>query len=170
MAALRHRPISVVRRLWIAIGRAAYWIGWPGIYIILRTQPPRTRVVVVVDSHILMIRDWLGPGSWTLPGGGLYQQESSATGACRELFEETGISLRPKDLQSLGQYKVRSHGIPVSIAAYYVQLHKRPKIRLRLFEVLDYQWVHLSEITHLQLSQTAHWPLRTYLNRSPNDH
>lgn len=38
------------------------------------------------------------PARWFLPGGGIDQGEAMAEAAARELFEETGLRLRPSDL------------------------------------------------------------------------
>lgn len=146
-------------RMWRVCGRIVYWIGWPGVYVILRTQPPRTRVVLMFDGKILLIQNWMGAGTWTLPGGGLYQQEQAAIGASRELFEEVGLRLQPSQLVSLGSFKVRSHGIPVTIVGYTVTLSHKPRIRLRGIEVADYCWVTPQEITALHLSATASEPI-----------
>ncbi|HEY7272111.1 MAG TPA: NUDIX domain-containing protein [Actinoplanes sp.] len=64
---------------------------------------PAARVVLVDDSgRTLLLRggDPARPGLrwWFTPGGGLNPGESSAQGAARELFEETGLRVAPADL------------------------------------------------------------------------
>lgn len=67
----------------------------------METDPLRrvTRVAAyalcVRDGRILLCRiapgPWTAVGQWTLPGGGLEHGEGPATGALRELAEETGL-------------------------------------------------------------------------------
>ena len=64
---------------------------------------PAARVVLVDDSgRTLLLRgcDPARPGLrwWFTPGGGLNPGESSAEGAARELFEETGLRVGPAEL------------------------------------------------------------------------
>jgi 8-oxo-dGTP pyrophosphatase MutT (NUDIX family) len=64
---------------------------------------PAARVVLVDDSgRTLLLRgcDPARPGLrwWFTPGGGLNPGESSAEGAARELFEETGLRVDPAEL------------------------------------------------------------------------
>lgn len=153
-------------RVWRLCGRILYRVAWPGIYIIIRTQPPRTRVVLMHKNHILVIKDWLGSGNWTLPGGGLYQQEQAARGAIRELMEETGIRMRASELHKSGEYFVRSHGIPMTILGYYVEVDERPNIELRKWEVCDHQWITPEKLMRLPHSPTVIQPIRQALQRT----
>jgi 8-oxo-dGTP pyrophosphatase MutT (NUDIX family) len=64
----------------------------------------RAARVVLVDraDRTLLLRggDPARPGLrwWFTPGGGLNDGETSAQGAARELFEETGLRVAPEDL------------------------------------------------------------------------
>lgn len=50
-----------------------------------------------------------GEGTWTMPGGKLHFGESFEEGAVREVFEETGITLIPEDLNVLALNSDKSH-------------------------------------------------------------
>ena len=64
----------------------------------------RAARVVLVDraDRTLLLRggDPARPGLrwWFTPGGGLHEGETSAEGAARELYEETGLRVAPEDL------------------------------------------------------------------------
>jgi 8-oxo-dGTP pyrophosphatase MutT (NUDIX family) len=64
----------------------------------------RAARVMLVDGadRTLLLRggDPARPGLrwWFTPGGGLHDGETSAAGAARELFEETGLRIDPADL------------------------------------------------------------------------
>ncbi len=51
-----------------------------------------------------------GEGTWTMPGGKLHFGESFEEGACREVAEEIGVAIQPKDLKVISLTKIgRAH-------------------------------------------------------------
>lgn len=64
-------------------------------------------VVVREDGHVLLIQRGTEPfeGAWALPGGHLDSGETPLDAAVRELAEETGIRVEPKDLREVGVWK-----------------------------------------------------------------
>jgi len=56
--------------------------------------------VVVRGAEILLIRRGREPllGAWSLPGGALELGETTAEGIAREVFEETGVRVRPVEI------------------------------------------------------------------------
>ena len=98
------------------------------------TQQQGTRVgaygLVVNDERILLCR--LSEkvrrfaGQWTLPGGGVEFGEDPAAGMVREVFEETGLEVRPSgiaDINSINgelrERNLRFHSIRL---VYYTEL------------------------------------------------
>jgi 8-oxo-dGTP diphosphatase len=83
-------------------------------------------VVVFYNDSVLLIERKGEPfaGYWALPGGFLNIDEEVAHAAARELKEETGIDLSPKQLTQVGLYdKVdRNPKYRVINFAYYVEL------------------------------------------------
>lgn len=81
------------------------------------------RVVVLCEEAVLMLADTDPgiPGSrwWVTPGGGIEPGESRAETAIRELAEETGLKVDPKDL--IGPVAVREviHGFSDQILAQH---------------------------------------------------
>jgi 8-oxo-dGTP pyrophosphatase MutT (NUDIX family) len=70
---------------------------------VTHTDRPAARVLLVdAAGRTLLFRggDPARPGQrwWFTPGGGLVEGESSAQGAARELFEETGLRVDPTEL------------------------------------------------------------------------
>ena len=65
-------------------------------------QAPIVGVAAVVlrSAEILLIRRGREPmlGAWSLPGGALELGETTAEGVAREVFEETGIRVRPVEI------------------------------------------------------------------------
>lgn len=66
---------------------------------------PRGRVLMQErDEHAPV---W--PEMWCFPGGGLEGDEEPATGAVRELAEETGVVLDPEEVTDLGRFELVTH-------------------------------------------------------------
>lgn len=124
------------------MGRVAFWLSWPLLYIYLYYSK-RTRVLVVAGEDVLITKGWLGSGRWNLPGGGLHWREDPAKGATRELREETGIAVLPAQLQFLfsGRAK-REHGLRFWLYAYVLLLDKKPKLSRSALELTHMTWIN----------------------------
>lgn len=59
--------------------------------------------LIIRDDRVLLAHWNVAPNEpqWTLPGGGLEQGEDPATAAVREVFEETGFTVRLDELLGL---------------------------------------------------------------------
>ena len=107
-----------MKDLRLIVGRAALIFGWPFLWVYFRVQPSRTRVVVVYDKKILMVRSWVGSGKFGLPGGGLHRGEDERVGAVRELQEETGIRVQPSQLTKFMDLSKGDHGFTYTQHCY----------------------------------------------------
>ena len=139
-------------KLWRRAGRILFYVTWPGIWLIVRLSPGRTRVLVIHDGHLLLVKDWLGNGKWKLPGGGLHHQEDPLIGAIRELQEEVSITAKPGSLTHLADFKTNSNNIATNIYAYTLHLKKRPEVVCQLLEISDYTWSKIDEIDENKIS------------------
>src|SRR5882757_3677021 len=68
-----------------------------------------TMAVWVDGGEVLLVRSNHGERLWGFPGGLLDRREDPAAGACRELFEETGLTCVATDLSIIGTH-VQEHG------------------------------------------------------------
>jgi 8-oxo-dGTP diphosphatase len=68
--------------------------------------------VVVRDAEVLLIRRGREPmlGAWSLPGGALELGETTAEGVAREIFEETGVKVRPVEIVATLDRIIRDEG------------------------------------------------------------
>lgn len=64
------------------------------------------RVILIRDGRVVLVRHWLTPDVWTLPGGGINKGETPGEAAKREVFEEVGYTVRSFD-GVLGIYRGR---------------------------------------------------------------
>jgi 8-oxo-dGTP pyrophosphatase MutT (NUDIX family) len=51
------------------------------------------RVILIRNGRVVLLRHWLSPDVWTLPGGGINKGESPTDAGIREVWEETGYKI-----------------------------------------------------------------------------
>lgn len=146
---------KTIRSLWVKLGRAVYWATWPGIWLVIQLSPPRTRLALIHKGKVLLVKDWLGNGEWTLPGGGLKRHEPVEVGAARELLEETSILVDSKTLKNIGSFRVKTNGIPVRIAGFWKEAKQVPKVTARKGELIGFMWADKQQLQKLPLNTTA---------------
>lgn len=64
------------------------------------------RVILIRNGRIVLVRHWLLPDVWTLPGGSIDKGETPSEAAIREVQEEVGYKINSFDGQ-LGIYQGR---------------------------------------------------------------
>jgi 8-oxo-dGTP pyrophosphatase MutT (NUDIX family) len=158
---IQHSP-----SFWDWVGRLAFYVTWPGIWLVIKLTPPRTRVIIVHNQRVLVLRDWLGTGAWSLPGGGLHRGEDPHTGAIREVQEEAGVVLVAEQLHELGKYKIRSSGTTTKYEVFWVELADEPVLQLKAGEIAAAQWIPLDEVSDAFLSSSTLALLQTFRVRS----
>ncbi|MCX6729617.1 MAG: NUDIX hydrolase [Candidatus Saccharibacteria bacterium] len=155
-----------MKKIWMVLGRISFWVTWPGIWLIVRITPPRTRIIIIHDKKLLITQDWLGAGDWSLPGGGLRRGENPAEGAMRELMEETGIKIAPNRCNFIGMKKLKGRGITSHNHCFYIHLTDKPRIYLQRPEILAYKWVSRDELDKVKLSTTVMPVVEAFSNTS----
>lgn len=116
-----------MQHAWERIGRIAFWVCWPLLRVYLRIGR-RTRVLILAEGDVLVVKGWFGSGDWQLPGGGVHRGEDPQAAAIREVAEETGIQLPAKKLTWLYFAKTRQRGLVFTYDCYVAKLPKKPKI------------------------------------------
>lgn len=136
-------------RIWELIGRIAFWVCWPALWVYLRIGR-RTRVLILAEGRALVVKGWFGSGDWQLPGGGVHRGEDPKQGAAREVYEETGIKLTAEQLQWLYYAKTRQRGLVFKYDCYFVELPKMPKIRHQKLEIIGSTWLTKKQVLVLK--------------------
>lgn len=131
-----------MKQLWILMGKLTFLASWPALWVYFHFGS-RTRVVMVTDGKVLLVKGWLGPGKWSLPGGGLHAGEQPTHGAIREVHEETGILLTEKDLQPLSSGRFMAYGLKFNGVAFWVDVNQLATIKPQNLEIVDAQWVDI---------------------------
>jgi len=75
------------------------------------------RGVVFREERVLLVREYLDEGRWTLPGGWAEINESPGDATAREVLEESGWRVRATRLLAL--YDRRLHGHPANVFHIY---------------------------------------------------
>lgn len=144
-----------MKRVWQFVGRVVYWVAWPGLYILLKGSH-RSRVLLVCNDRVLLVKTWLGSGRWGLPGGGIEKNESAVDGAVREVSEEVGITLSKNDLVYLYEKGYQSkNNFQFNYTAFAVELSHEPKIQLDP-EIIEARWVDIETAQSSDASQVVH--------------
>ena len=115
--------------MWQLLGTIIFWLAWPFWVVYFRLNPQRSRVLIVSEGKLLLVKSWLGDNSWALPGGGVKDGEENIDSACREVEEEVGLVLKPLQLTACGSYHFRKLGISFKAHFYAVKLNSLPKPR-----------------------------------------
>jgi ADP-ribose pyrophosphatase YjhB (NUDIX family) len=72
-----------------AMGKYVYYMLIPLLIVYGRLAPkPRVRALMLKENQVYLVKNWLSPQQWTLPGGGVEGQESERKALSREIKEE----------------------------------------------------------------------------------
>lgn len=130
-------------------GRLLYCMLWPVLWFYLPLTR-RVRVVVVYDNQVLLVRNWIGSGSWDFPGGGVKYGESAEDAVVREMREELGLHIG--DIQKLhsGLIARKKNGLLMRLE--YLQAVIDPDETIRQsWEIAAFKWVSYQECKSLDL-------------------
>lgn len=131
-----------LKKVWTWLGFMTFYVTWPGIWLVVRGTV-RTRVVIWSEDKVLLVKDWLSPGKYSLPGGGLRHGEEPAMCAAREVYEETGLRINPTQLDLIVQTPAKENGINYSAAIFLCKISKIPKTTLKTSEFSTAEWLDI---------------------------
>jgi ADP-ribose pyrophosphatase YjhB (NUDIX family) len=151
-----------MRKLWRLCGRAAYWLTLPALKVYLRPTQ-RTRVLVVHNQKLLVIKAWLSDGRWSLPGGGLHASELAVAGVKRELQEETGVVLDTAVFQPGDTFQFKNHGLLFSYQLFTVKAAEAYPLSKQRLEITDVAWLPISAVSAQNAAPDVLQALRTWL-------
>jgi 8-oxo-dGTP diphosphatase len=131
--------------IWGWTGRILHFISWPALFLLLNNSQ-RTRVVVHYQGKLLVVKDWLGDGTWKLPGGGIHQGEQAIASAVRELKEETGIEITANQLQLHGEIETINHNLKTKLVVFSLQLPQAVPTKKQKLEILALDWISSKDL------------------------
>jgi len=128
------------------VGTIVFFCSWPVFWVYFRVGHGRTRVVLIHEGKVLVMKQWVSPGAWGLPGGGLRKDEAVDDGAVRELYEETHLKLDPRQLLSIGTAMYRKYGLSFEYQVFAAKVGSS-KVRAQRIEVSELVWAYPEELT-----------------------
>lgn len=140
-----------MRFIWILFGRLL-WIFVCIPVKIITPHTARTRIVIRSGNEVLLCKDWLGSGKWSLPGGGVKKGENITDAAIREVLEETGINLTPSQLKPIEQKP--ADNLRSKYHYFVVSYQTKPDVKVRPFfdEILQAQWINKKSINDKRIT------------------
>lgn len=146
------------------VGILVWWAAWPFWLIYFKANSRRSRVVVVCEGQILLVKGWLGGDKWSLPGGGAHRGENMLDSAIRELNEESGINADPARIKPFIDFVHRENGISYHAYTFIIEPDKKPEVNRRVLEIADIKWFDAKTVLDLPLNKDARKTLQTYLS------
>jgi ADP-ribose pyrophosphatase YjhB (NUDIX family) len=120
-------------------------LAWRVVGNLPHTPARRTRVALLHDNHVLLIKNITDFQNWKLPGGGLHRNEAPRIGAVREVHEELGISLAKSSLALVGEFTDPQRGAVYYYDGFIAQLNERPELTLS-WEISHAKWLPLDDL------------------------
>lgn len=137
--------MKLLRRFLETTGIAVWVLAWPAFFVYLRARE-RTRIIVIYQDQILVVRNWISDGKWLLPGGGLHKNEAVVRGALRELNEETGIAAKSEQLRFITRQRYRRYGQRFDFSVFVLSVAEAPVLHVQRHEISRIAWLKPEEI------------------------
>lgn len=123
----------------------------------------RTRVAIIrPDGAVLLVKNSLGNRKWTFPGGGVMRGETDELAACREVQEELGIRIEPRELTPLGSMQM--NGFVAPLFAAQIDQQRVHSISPHKLEIQAWRWVDFDSDMPLDDMQRVVHHVRTLLS------
>jgi 8-oxo-dGTP pyrophosphatase MutT (NUDIX family) len=136
-----------VNKPWQAVGRLIRWLLYPFIWLALK-RTARTRLFLRSGDQLLLVKNWLGNGKWSLPGGGIKAGETPLLAVCREVFEETGLKIAPELLKPLFIATQEDTELSFPYHCFQAELTgERPEMSRRSLEIAELAWLPWQQLS-----------------------
>lgn len=139
------------RKAHIFAGKFLYFTFFPLLRIYFSTSKNiRAYGVLEHKGKVLIVKNWIGSGHWSFPGGGGHDGEAHEDTLKRELHEEVGINIDKKHVKLLLKgVKNRRLGTKKYVIFHINQLEK-PSIFVNNLEIVDTKWVDKKDLLNAQ--------------------
>ncbi|HET9850042.1 MAG TPA: NUDIX hydrolase [Candidatus Saccharimonadales bacterium] len=130
----------------MALGRLAYFLLRPFLRLYL-ARTTRVYGLITSEGQVLAVKNWLGRQAWSLPGGGVRPSESSRLALCREIKEETSLSINPKQLRPLSQGRWQTDNLGFKYIVMQAEISRIEPVRRQWPEVVTAGWITPAQLT-----------------------
>ena len=131
------------------MGTMLFYLLWPLVWF-YAPLTIRVRAVLLYEDEVLVVKNWFGPNSWQLPGGGHKRGETVIETAIREIKEELSIELDVKQCRQLNDEPIVKSKSGLLMRYYLVEvvLDNKPSITANK-EITDHEWKTVSSVSDL---------------------
>lgn len=155
-----------MKKVWQKLGTVVFWALWPALVVYVR-RSERTRLLVVCGQKVVVVKDWLGSGKWTLPGGGLHTGEEPLPGVLREVAEETGIQLAATQVRSFFTEEYRARGMRFNCHYFLAELPETLPLKAQFWEIAELAWLDQAQLNTKNANPDVLAALRKLAARPP---
>jgi 8-oxo-dGTP pyrophosphatase MutT (NUDIX family) len=89
--------------------------------------------------------------TWNIPGGKIDNNETPLKAIMREVYEESGILLKPEELEPIKSYFIRYTDCDYIYHTFKTKINKNPKVTIQPKEAKAFKWVTVKEALKLNL-------------------
>lgn len=117
-----------------------------------------------INNQILLLQRAQGKleeGRWGVPAGKLEPHETPENAAKRELFEETGITIKDEQMYHLNPFYIRKPKLDYIYHSFKIFLDQTPKVFLSS-EHQSYKWMEFNAMEKIALMDGAREVLKHY--------
>lgn len=134
--------MNMTRKAHFLIGRLIYCTFFPVLKIFFSvSNNTRAYGVLEHDDKVLLVKNWIGSGNWSFPGGGGHNGESFEDTLKREIHEEIGLNIDKKQVKLLFKgTKTRKLGTKKYVI-FHVKQNDKPSLLINKLEIIDSKWV-----------------------------
>lgn len=142
------------------ISKSIYYIGLPVVYLEFKDST-RAYLLLEASGQVLFVKSWFGNQKYKLPGGGLKKGEDPKDGVVREVYEETGLSIDPSQVNLLLDLKQTHAGANYRHLVYKLKLDEQKWPKPAKFEIMEAVWLSPSIINLTNSNQATIKALKT---------
>lgn len=125
-----------------------HYLLWPFLWL-YTPLTRRSRVLIIQDNKLLVVKGKLGPNVWQLPGGGIKFGESAVEAAKRELKEELYLDAVKIDELNDSFIVCRQFGLLFRLHFFAVSIKKDATITIQKSEIRDYTWLAIDDLKNV---------------------
>lgn len=133
------------KRVHMVLGRSLYWALLP-VRRAYRSNKTRAYGLIEHENKVLVVKNWIGSGVWSLPGGGGHAYESYEDTLARELHEETGINIDKTKVKLLIKGEHNREFGRKKFVIFHVPQDKSPHVLINHLEIVESKWVDKNKL------------------------
>ncbi len=137
----------MTRKTHILVGRILYFVFFPLLRIYFSASKNlRAYGVLEHDGKVLLVKNWIGSGKWSFPGGGSHNGEALEETLKREIHEEIGLNIDKKQVKLLFKGVKNSKLGVKKYVIFHILQKEIPSLFINKLEIVDSKWVDIKDL------------------------